>query len=313
MRPLSVWGRIPEWGKAFLIAVALLLVVHVLVMRWVTVRSTSMYATLLPGDLVGVERWPLWTGLHRGDIVVFHDPLLDDRPMARRQLLVKRIAGMPGDEVELRDGQLIVNGKRVPRSPLETARWKVRLTSDTGSAGLLHDLGLPEDFVLPGHTLLDLPLNAELAKKLEQQPGVADVAPRGSTRAGAGNLFPFGPNFRWNNDNYGPLHVPARNDTVNLTLHNLTIYDRIISRYEHNRVSVADRELQINGDKADRYVIRQDYFFVLGDSRDHSSDSRYWGFVPADHVVGRGGFVLLNARTVAGDGPTGRWLLGLRR
>jgi len=110
MKLKGVWKRIPEWGKAFLLAFTLLLLVHLFVLRWVTVRSTSMYATLLPGDLLGVERWAAWTGLHRGDIIVFHDPVQDDRPLYRRQLLVKRIAGLPGDEVQIRDGQLSING-----------------------------------------------------------------------------------------------------------------------------------------------------------------------------------------------------------
>lgn len=297
MKLKAIRDRVPEWGKAFLIAIGLLLVMHLFVLRWVTVRSSSMFATLMPGDLVGVERWPIWTGLQRGDIIVFRDPVQDDRPKGQRELLVKRIVGAPGDLVELRDGELFVNGISVPPDEHRTARWAVRLKSGTNATELLAQIGLPADFVLSGHTVIDLPLNSTLAAQLRARPDVVSVERRGPATGSPGHLFPFGPNFRWNNDNYGPLRVPAAGDTVAVTSFTLPIYDRIISRYERNVVEVSGGELLINGNAADRYTVRQDYYFVLGDSRDNSSDSRYWGFVPADQVVGRAGFVLLNARS----------------
>ena len=306
MRLKAAWARVPEWGKAFLLAVGILQSVHVFVLRWVTVRNTSMYATLLPGDLVGVERWPLWTGLQRGDIIVFRDPVQDDRPKGQRQLLVKRIAGMPGDEVELRSGDLYVNGRRIPAPAHGTTLWTVRLNAGSSATGVLKQLGLPPDYVLGGRTLHDLPLNAALAEQLRKLPEVAGVSRRDPVIGSPANIFPFSPNFRWNNDDYGPLRVPGKGDTVGLTAFTLPLYDRIISRYEHNVVEVSGGELLVNGQAATRYTIKQNYYFVLGDSRDGSSDSRYWGFVPKDQVVGRAGFILLNARTIRNRSMPGR-------
>lgn len=311
MKLKGLWQRIPEWGQAFLIALGLLLSVHFFVLQWATVRSTSMYATLLPGDLLGVERWPTWTGLHRGDILVFHDPVQDDRPMRQRQLLVKRIAGVPGDELAIKDGQVFINGIPMPAPPAGTTRWSVRLKKEVDMPALMALLGLPADHAMPGQTTFDLPLNQELVHLLEARPQVLGLDPQRSTQRNKGFLFPYGPNYRWNNDNYGPLRIPARSDTVDVNVYTLPVYDRIITRYEGNELHVADRELMINGTPADRYVIGQDYYFVLGDSRDHSSDSRYWGFVPADHVVGRAGFVLLNADGLQRPTSQGRYFIGL--
>ncbi len=305
----AIWQRIPEWGQAFLIAVVLLLLVHLFVLRWATVRSTSMYATLLPGDLVGVERWPAWTGLHREDILVFHDPMQDDRPMRQRQLLVKRIAAIPGDELRIKDGKVFING--MPTTPTGTARWSVRLKNEADVPELMALLGLPADHVLPGQTTFDLPLNEPLVQLLKARPEVLGLEPQRSTLRTKGFLFPYGPNYRWSNDNYGPLLIPGRKDTVDLNVFTLPVYDRVISRYEGNQIHVADGELTINSALADQYVIKQDYYFVLGDSRDHSSDSRYWGFVPADHVVGRAGFVLLNADGLQRPLGQGRFFIGL--
>jgi signal peptidase I len=299
MRVGAVWARIPEWGKAFVIAIGLLLSVHLLLLRWVTVRSTSMYATLLPGDLVGVERWPVWTGFRRGDIAVFHDPVQDDRPMGARQLLVKRIVGLPGDKVELRNGDLFVNDLPVASWPGQTNSYAVRLKKGADPSALLKDLGLPTDMVLSEVTVIDLPLNATLAKSIGNRSDVVSVEPGRGASGAPKRIFPFSPNFRWNNDDYGPITVPAKGDSVRSDPYTLPLYDRIISRYEKNKLEVADGKLSINEAVGGPYEIQQNYYFVLGDSRSNSSDSRYWGFVPADHLVGRAAFVLLNAQVSA--------------
>jgi signal peptidase I len=300
MNTAPLRGRLAEWGLALLIAVALLGLLNAFVIRWVTVRSTSMYATLLPGDVLAVERWPVWTGLERGDIIVFRDPVQDDRPERKRQLLVKRVAGLPGDVVEIRRGVLLVNGKAVPEPAGATSLWTVRLREGRDATGILNTLCLPADYVLAGRSLVDLPLNDALADSLRQRPEVLSVGRHSPEVGASAHLFPFSPNYRWSNDNYGPLRVPAAGDTVALSTFTLPLYDRIITRYEANKVEVSGGKLQVNDAPAVRYTIRQDYYFVLGDSRDNSSDSRYWGFLPADQVVGRAGLILLNARSLSG-------------
>lgn len=311
MNPLAPWRRLPEWGKAFVIALGLLACLHLFVLRWVTVHSTSMYSTLVPGDLVGVARWPKWTGFHRGDILVFHDPVQDDRPMRQRRLLVKRIVAVPGDELEIRKGELFINGMPWPPVEGQTGRWTIRVKKGTDLSALLGSLDLPPDFVLPGHTVFDLPLNDAMAGKLQQRPEVLTMMPAKPAHKGGGHLFPYGPNYRWSNAEYGPVKVPRKGDTVALDVLTLPLYDRLISRYEHNKLSVDGNRLKVNGQETDHYIIEGNYFFVLGDSRDHSEDSRYWGFVPADHAVGRASFVLLNARSRAPYPPKGRTLKGL--
>jgi signal peptidase I len=286
------WNGLNEWLKAFILAIVLLLALHGFVMRWVIVESTSMFATLKPGDLVLVQRWPMWTGLSRGDVIVFRDPLKDDLSMARRPLLVKRIAGMPGDKLELKHGRLFVNGREVEPATHGTQSYLVRLRDERFADSLMLMLGLPTNLLQRGRAFVEVPLNEELAASVERLPYVISADRMGLATGSPRHIFPFSPRYPWNGDNYGPLTIPAKGDTLHIDVDNLPLYDRLMSIYEGHKLGVDRNVLQMDGVPLTDYVVEQDYYFVLGDSRHHSADSRYWGFVPADHVTGKAGLLL---------------------
>lgn len=288
------WRRLNEWLRSFILAVVILIVVHLFIVRFVSVQSTSMFATLRPGDLLLVQRWPLWTGFDRGDIVVFRDPLRDAVAKYKRPLLVKRIAGLPGDIVQLKDGELFVNHIYQPLPDDATFSHLVRMRTDAAPETLLTSLGLPPYFMQGERSTLELPLNDALADSARKHSGVVSVEAMRLASGSPRHIFPFSPRYAWNGDDYGPITVPARGDTLHINVDNLPLYDRLISVYEGHRLGVHHNELTIDDRPLMDYVVRKDYFFVLGDSRHFSSDSRYWGFLPADHLVGRGSEVLLS-------------------
>lgn len=277
-----------EWFRAFLLAIGLLLLLNAFVLRFVTVRSTSMFATLRPGDLLLVERWPNWTGYRRGDIVVFRDPLKDREHRWRRPLLVKRIAGLPGDTVEVRDGRLLVNGLPAQEPPGLTTSHLIRLREGTDAMAFAKRHGLPDAVVIPGRSNLETALNAGMADSLERDPEVIGITPMRLASGARMHIFPYSPRYPWNGDDYGPLVVPRRGDTLRIDVDNLPLYDRLLTVYEGHRLSNSGDQLLLDGLPLVRHVVEQDCYFVLGDSRHFSADSRYWGFVPADHLVGRG-------------------------
>ncbi|MCB9170146.1 MAG: signal peptidase I [Flavobacteriales bacterium] len=307
----NTWRALGPWGRALVRGAILLLVLHWAVARWVIVRSTSMFATLFPGDVALVERWPLWTGLHRGDIVVFQDPLKDDRAHWRRPMLVKRLVGMPGDTILLREGKLFVNGERVGPFPGETHRYLVRLAKGASADPVLTEAGLPLHFGVVEGGAIELPLNEALAGRIRERTAARSVGPMSRHAIAARYLFPYSPNFRWSTNDYGPFHVPAANDTVRLDLYTLPLYDRTIGRYEGHDLHVDGDHMLVDGRPTDRYVIRMDQYFVLGDARDNSSDSRFWGCVPADHLIGRTSLVLFSwdaSRSGPRHGQWPRWV-----
>ena len=199
---------------------------------------------------------------------------------------------MPGDIVELRNGGTSINGRTIAMDTKGTRAYLVRLRQAEFADSLLRRLGLPTHMAQPGRAFVELPLNEELANSVEGLPYVVSVDRMGPSTGAPRHIFPYSPSFPWNSDDYGPIVVPAKGDTLEITALNLPLYDRLITVYEGHDLGVDRTTLQLDGRPLTWYVVEQDYYFVLGDSRHHSADSRYWGFVPADHITGRAGLLL---------------------
>jgi signal peptidase I len=140
-----------------------------------------------------------------------------------------------------------------------------------------------------------MPLTNEKAEKLKSFKNVVStekiLQEKGKWNK---NIFPHSENYPWNIDNFGPLTVPKKGETVELTVENLPIYNRLISVYEGNELTVKDSIVTVNGEVANSYTFKMDYYWMMGDNRHNSADSRYWGFVPEDHVVGKASFIWLS-------------------
>lgn len=238
------------------------------------------------------------------------------RPVDRRENYVKRAVGLPGETLKIVNGDIFINGKKQPQPanvqfnylfqtvrPLTDADWeRYKISRDDVAQALVQpDPAEAVNWTQAGFDLsalsaspiYHLPLTAKAVEELKKS-GLLKVLVREPAPVGE-FLFPDGLSENWTRQDYGPVMIPRKGMTVKLTPENWPMYERVIRNYEYHTDSyVKDGRVYIDGKPADSYTFEMDYYFMMGDNRDNSLDSRFWGLVPEDHIVGRPERVLIS-------------------
>jgi signal peptidase I len=229
------------------------------------------------------------------------------RPVDKRENYIKRCVGIAGDMLEIIDGQVYINNKLLDIPENLQYKYEVNLKEDLSSR-YLYKLGVTmedqrNDFQHSGN-IRSLVLSEKQVNELRNNPSVISINrvinPKG-VKENFG-IFPHDSRLSWSLDNFGPLWIPKKGESIVLTDENYAMYERAISLYEGNTLERKGDKFIINGVETNSYTFKMDYFWLMGDNRHSSLDSRFWGFVPEDHLVGKAVFVWFSQEQGPGKG-----------
>lgn len=324
--PKKKKGFLREWGDAILFAVIAASLIRWATFEAYTIPTPSMERSLLVGDFLFVSklhygprtpitplqvplthqtiwgtnipsysdaiqlpsfRLPGFSEVSRGDVVVFNFPPEEHHPADLRTNYIKRCVGLPGDSLSIRNAQVFINGKPMD-NPTEMQSSYLIVTDNQLGNKFFDDRKIT--LIQPiqgGYAVHTTPAQAAELEKLDFiKQVIANISQPSEIEPA---VFPQVPSkYAWNKDNFGPLYIPKEGVTVAITPESLPFYEKIILGYEHNEnAEVRDGRLYMNNKEVTEYTFKQDYYFMMGDNRHNSLDSRYWGFVPEDHIVGK--------------------------
>ncbi len=214
------------------------------------------------------------------------------KELHQRQSYIKRCVGLPGDTIEIKHGNLFVNGVKQKKNPSLQFNYLILTDGNEIPDSTLQSIEYANQHIHSAKMSDDeyiFSLTKDELSALKKHEYITSTAMIEHPQAGpwSKHIFPYHENFQWSRDNFGPLYIPSKDSSIQITFHNLPLYERIINVYENNTLEVKDSVIYINGKPAKEYTFKMNYYWGLGDNRHQSIDSRHWGVVPENHITGK--------------------------
>lgn len=322
-----------QWIKAILVSLIILWIFRTFFFEFSVIRSTNMENSLFKGDIVFINklipgpRMPItlisfpffgnhfpfsntpayldWISLpylrikinniQRNELIAFNYPIENDNPIDKKTIEIKRCIGLPGDTIKIHDKKVFVNKNLIHDSPNCKYRYRINAIEPLDSS-FYNKYHIKTSNLVANPYIYDVILSNEMADSISKDPIVKRIQllktlnlPKFIV------IFPYSPYVSWSLDYFGPIYVPKKGKTIPITKENIYYYRQIIEVYENNTLSVEhDTIFYINNKISYNYTFKYNYYFVLDDNRDQAKDSRYWGFLPETHIIGKASFVLFN-------------------
>ena len=326
-----------EWTKAIVISFLCVLIIRTFFFEISPVSSPSMEKSLYTGDFMLINKLsygprlpktilsiPFFNqrlyseaislpymrlfgspDIERNDVVVFNYPQETDYPVDHRTYFVKRCVAIAGDSLKIIDGIVYVNNKISNTNDQLQFNYHLKSDKDLDTV-FTSKYNITEGGRISENKDYSFTLTQAIYDTLKSKTFIS-IIERNKEQKGMWDefVFPYNQHHKWNVDNYGALKIPQKGDTVQLDSTNLCLYERIITAYEHNTLDIKNDSVFINSIYSKSYTIKQNYYFMMGDNRHNSQDSRHWGFVPEDHIIGKATRIVFSIDKVFGKGI--RW------
>ena len=282
----------------------------------VPLTHQKIWFTEVPSYLDWIQlpqyRLPGFTHVKNGDVVVFNYPGCPERPdefggfdkypVDLRTNYIKRCIGIAGDVVELRAGQVYVNNKIFANPPGMQMEYAIEANTQVNEKVFQkYDISeFEQDLRITDKTIYYVKATEQAVKDMKSLDFVKNITPmvmaKGDTTDIRYNTFPYNSRlFPFNRDNFGPITIPKKGVTIQLDERNLALYKGVITTFDGNSdVKYVNGQIILDGKPITSYTFKQDYYFMMGDNRHGSDDSRFWGFVPEDHIVGKAVFIWMS-------------------
>jgi signal peptidase I len=312
-----------EWLKALFIAFIFILLLRLFAFQSFTVDNSKMESSLFPGDFVLVNklgsgarlpitllslpffsentyseliqlpyiRIPGFTDINNNDLIIFNYPVEKDLPIDKKTQMVSRCIGIPGDTIAIIDKKVFINGKNVEDS--ENCKYRYRVISKNElNQDFIKLYGINEGGLVAQPNIYDFFISPAIAKQILNDSNIKSINLI-KVRKGV-EFTPFFPQskyFGWSLDYFGPITIPSKGKTITFDIKTIDLYKKAIEEYENNIVEIRNDSIYINKKSTNSYTFKMDYYFVMDDNRDNGKDSRYWGFIPENHIIGKISFV----------------------
>ena len=276
--------RIIPWLAPVIIAVFLLFVINKSFFQFAVVPSNDMKQSYTGGDLILINK--LSSDYRKNDILAFNF-YEEDSTVIKPLLFIQRCVALPGDTIELDNGFVFINNRedKFIKELQYNYHFKTKLKLDTS---FLMEYNLVEGGNTSDENDYSYSLSQKQVDSLRKDSMIIELTRSvEKTNLHDPQIFPNDSNYKWNKHNFGKLYVPKKDDVIKLDSSNICLYKKIILVYEKNKLQIDGNNILVNGKPCKQYTIKQNYYFVLGDNRDNAIDSRYWGFVPEEYIMGK--------------------------